>query len=45
MSEGVLEGVFALGKEPRLVQKLGRLEVRQPAMQRVFGQLGNGLEQ
>ena len=45
MGQGVLEGVLALGKEPRLVEKLGRLEVRQAAMQRVLGQLGNGLEQ
>ena len=32
--QGMLEGVFRLGKEPRLVQELGRLEVRQPAIQR-----------
>ena len=43
--QGMLEGVLALGKEARLVEELGRLEVRQSAMQRVFGQLGNGLEQ
>ena len=30
--EGVLEGVLALGKESSLIEKLGRLEVRQPAM-------------
>src|SRR5262252_446443 len=45
MREGVLEGVLALGKEPRLVEKLSRLKVCQPAMQRVLGQLSNGLEQ
>ena len=43
--EGMLEGVLALGKEPRLVEKLGRLEVCQAAMQRVLGQLGKSLEQ
>ena len=43
--QGVLEGVLALGEEPRLVEELGRLEVRQTAMQVVFGQLGNGLQQ
>ena len=32
--QGVLEGVLALGKEARLVEKLGRLEVRQAAVQR-----------
>ena len=30
--QGVLEGVLALGKEPRLVEELGRLEVRQAAV-------------
>ena len=31
--EGVLKGVLALGKEPGLVEELGRLEVGQAAMQ------------
>ena len=34
VGEGVLEGVLALGKEARLVEELGRLEVRQAAVQR-----------
>ena len=43
--EGVLEGVLALGKEARLVEELGRLEVCQTPMQRRLGQLGNSLQQ
>jgi hypothetical protein len=43
--EGVLEGVLALWEEARFVQELGRLEVRQAAMQRRLGQLGNRLQQ
>ena len=34
MGQGVLEGVLAFGEEARLVEKLGRLEVRQAAVQR-----------
>src|SRR5262249_53802550 len=45
MGQGMLEGVLTLGKETRLIEKLGRLEVRHAAMQRVLRQLGNGLEQ
>ena len=45
VGEGVLEGVVALGEEARLVEELGGLEVRQAAMQRRLGQLGNGLQQ
>ena len=37
MRQGVLEGVGLVGEEARLVEKLGRLEVRQAAMQRGFG--------
>ena len=43
--QGVLEGVVLLGEEPRLVEELGRLQVRQTAVQRRLGQLGNGLQQ
>src|SRR5262245_24424180 len=45
IGESVLEGILTLGKEPCLVQELGRLEVCQTTMQNVFGQLGNGLQQ
>ena len=45
MRQGVLEGVLTLGKEARLIEELGGLEVRQPAMQDLLGQLGNGLQQ
>jgi hypothetical protein len=45
MGQSMLEGVFLLGKEPCLVEELGRLEVRETAMQRRLGQLGDGLQQ
>jgi hypothetical protein len=45
LGQGVLEGVGALREEARLVEELGGLEVRQTAMQRRLGQLGNGLQQ
>ncbi len=45
VGEGVLEGVFVLGKEARLVEELGRLEMRERAMQCRLGQLGNGPQQ
>src|SRR5262245_41754454 len=38
-------GEVALGKQPGFVEKLSGLEVRQPAVQSLFGQLGNGLQQ
>ena len=43
MSQGVLEGVFRLGKEARLVEELGGLEVREAVLQCRLGQLGDGL--
>ena len=45
LGQGVLEGVGTLRKEARLVEELGGLEVRQAAMQRRLGQLGDGLQQ
>ena len=45
VGQGVLEGVLALGKEPCLVEELGRLEVREATMQHRLGHLGNGLQQ
>ena len=45
VGQGMLEGVFALREEACLVEELGRLQVCQAAMQDVFGQLGNGLQQ
>jgi hypothetical protein len=41
----VLEGIGTFREQARLVEKLGRLEVRQAAMQHRLGQLGNGLQQ
>ena len=44
--EGVLEGVLPLGEQPRLVQELRRLEVREASVQLPSsGTLGNGLQQ
>ena len=37
VGEGVLEGVFVVGKEPRLVEEFGGLEVRKATMQRRLG--------
>ena len=42
--QGMLEGIFALREQPRLVEKLGGLQARQAALQRVFRQLGDGLQ-
>jgi hypothetical protein len=42
--QGMLEGIFALWEKPRLVEKLGGLQARQAALQRVFRQLGDGLQ-
>ena len=43
--QGMLEGVVLLGEQAGLIQKLGRLQVRQAAVQRLLGQVGNGLQQ
>jgi hypothetical protein len=45
VGEGVLEGAFALGEEPRLVEKLGGLQVGKATLERRLGQLSNGLQQ
>ena len=45
MGEGVLEGVGALGKQAGLVEKLRRLQLRQAAVQRLVGRVGDGLQQ
>src|SRR5262249_46044923 len=39
------ESVLAVGKEPRLVEELGGLEVCEATMQIRFGQLGDGLQE
>ena len=43
MRQGVLEGVGVLREQARFVEELGRLEVREVAMQRLLGYLSNGL--
>src|SRR6266849_4067243 len=45
VGQGVLEGIFALGEQARLIEKLRSLEVREAAMQRFLWQLGNSLYQ
>jgi hypothetical protein len=45
MGERVLEGVFGIRKEARLVQKLGRLQTREPPLHRILRRLRHGVEQ
>src|SRR5260370_16317858 len=45
MRERMLEGVFEIREQPRLVEELGSLQAIEPAPKRVVRQLGNGLEQ
>jgi hypothetical protein len=42
--QGMREGVFGLGEQARLIQQLRCLEMCQAAVQRLVGQVGNGLE-
>jgi hypothetical protein len=41
----MLESVFRLGEQARFIQELRRLQMRQAAVQRLFGQVRNGLQQ
>jgi hypothetical protein len=41
----MLEGILPLGEQPRLVEELGSLELRQAAVQRVLREVGDGLQQ
>jgi hypothetical protein len=43
VGQGMLEGEFALGEEPRLVEQLRRLQVVKAPGQSLLGHLGNGL--
>ena len=43
--QGVLEGVLALREQAGFVEELGGLQVRQAAVQRLVGRVGNGLQQ
>ena len=45
VGERVLERVCPLGEHRRLVEELGCLEVRQPVVQRVLGQLGDRVQE
>jgi len=44
MRQSVLKRVCMLWEEAHFVEELGRLEVRQAAMQRALGQLGNRVQ-
>jgi hypothetical protein len=43
--QGVFEGVFQLGEEPRLIEELGRLEVHETTMQHRLRHVGDRLQQ
>ena len=43
--EGMLEGVLEVGKEARLVQELGGLEVREPLTNGILGHVRDGLQE
>jgi hypothetical protein len=43
--QGMLESVFLLGEQARLIQELRRLEVCQAAVQRRLGHVRNGPQQ
>ena len=45
MGQGVLEGEFALGEQPRLVEELGSLQVYKATVQVRLRHLGNSLQQ
>ena len=45
VGEGVLEGVGELWEEARFVEELGGLQVPEPTVQRLLGQLRDGLQQ
>ena len=45
VGERVLEGVFEVGEQARLVEELRRLKLGEAASELVLGQIGDGLEQ
>jgi hypothetical protein len=45
VGQRVLEQKLTLGKQPRLIDEFGGLQVRQPTMQRLLGHLRNGLQE
>ena len=45
MRQGVLEGVLTLREQAGFVEELGSLQVRQAAVQRLVGRVGNSLQQ
>ena len=45
LGQRMLEGVLGIRKEARLVQKLGRLQMREPPLRRILWQFPHGLEQ
>jgi hypothetical protein len=45
LGEGVLEGVFDVGGESRLVEELGGLQMDEAQAERLLRRFGNGLEE
>src|SRR6266487_5862340 len=45
LSQGVLEGILDVGKEARLVEELGGLQMGESQTERRLRRLGNGLEE
>ena len=45
MRQGVLEGIDVLREQAGFVEELSGLQVRQAAVQRLVGLVGNGLQQ
>ena len=45
MGQGMLEGVFQLGEKARFVEEFGGLQAGEAAVDRLLGQLSNGLQQ
>jgi hypothetical protein len=45
VGQGMLEGEFALGEEPRLIEKLGGLQVGKAVVEYLLGHVGNGLQE
>ena len=45
VGEGVLEGVFEIREDARLVEQLGRLEAGEPAVHASLRDIGDGLQQ
>ena len=45
MGQGVLEGPFALGEQPRLIEKIGGLQMGKAVVEYLLGHFGNGQQE